>query len=455
MRNFPLFGSPPYNNGAIFGLTKSVASIHKICEACLAANIAPGLGCAPGMQSWTDYGYWSLKAQPRVSRKEMKDACAICDEPTCSQNISGYQQPQMIVSEPVTTKTKVECKPEMSLHQLCLDMIHKSSPPGSPSFHKLLHILQRSQYYELNIKEKIFWDVSNNIVKMLKSWGLHEHKAFNHGGGYKLRIDPTEILHVETVVSTPSICNVTTASCDAIPRVLIQTEQLYAIGKQYVPRLEACHQSPLCIIWDFSDFHLDWWKMHGMTDSLMTLPIMIQKRLGDNNGVATPLQNRSMDIVFFGAMTERRAHLVESFKRNTPNLVLEYSQTLNTKVMKKKYANAKVCLIVHAYMNVSAGETHRLSELARFGCIPVVETWGDKSYLDYYAGCGDVIFSDFDNLINTTIEVLAGINNYPTTEVQYSLKKRLKWWQDDIQWASVLTSLFDGFSRTEDKEITH
>jgi hypothetical protein len=106
-------------------------------------------------------------------------------------------------------------------------------------------------------------------------------------------------------------------------------------------------------------------------------------------------------------------------------------------------------------MNVSAGETHRLSELARFGCIPVVETWGDKSYLDYYAGCGDVIFSDFDNLINTTIEVLAGINNYPTTEVQYSLKKRLKWWQDDIQWASVLTSLFDGFSRTEDKEITH
>ena len=42
------------------------------------------------------------------------------------------------------------------------------------------------------------------------------------------------------------------------------------------------------------------------------------------------------------------------------------------------YADSKIWFVVHSLMAESAGEYHRISEIARFGCILVVETIADK-----------------------------------------------------------------------------
>ena len=118
--------------------------------------------------------------------------------------------------------------------------------------------------------------------------------------------------------------------------------------------------------------------------------------------------------------------------------------------MKRTYAATKICLIVHAYMNISAGETHRLSEVSHFGCIPVVETWGDtQPFLDHYEECGDVIFASTDTIVNVTQQVLAEIDNDDddvssnnNNKQALLLNKRLKWWGDGIHWKTVLPTAF-------------
>ena len=128
-----------------------------------------------------------------------------------------------------------------------------------------------------------------------------------------------------------------------------------------------------------------------------------------------------------------------------PDLVLEYSENLNTDVIKSTYKEARMCLILHAYIPNSAGELHRLSELGQFGCIPVVENWGDRFGLHHYKNCGDVVFSDYANLLQTIREVLGTIRLSPANQLQHSMEKRLKWWHNDIQWGSIIPQVFDGF----------
>ena len=349
--------------------------------------------------------------------------------------------PQGEVTLPPTAST---CHRNMSCHQMCLDQIALASPTGSPPFEKMLHVLQSSSFFQIHIKDDIFSDVRNNIASMLSSWPLQRVQRVHKNRNETLH----RTLHVDTVMSQSSICDATKSNCHDIPQVLIQTEQLYAIGDRFIPRLRACHESPLCVVWDFSDYHLDFYKTHGLSNSLMLVPIMAQKRLGSIRGPVTPLLNRTIDVAFFGAMTERRGNLSQTLKSELPNHRLEYSQNLNMDVMKSGYANARICLIVHAYQPVSAGELHRLSELGGFGCIPVVETWGDAFGLQHYKDCGDVVFSDYANLSRTIMQVLAPIHTTTEEDAQSSLEKRLEWWSDDIQWASVFPTIFDGLPRT-------
>jgi hypothetical protein len=46
------------------------------------------------------------------------------------------------------------------------------------------------------------------------------------------------------------------------------------------------------------------------------------------------------------------------------------------------------------------------------------------------------------------METLSKINNSSADEMQLSMKKRLDWWDNGIQWDTVLTSIFNGFPRS-------
>ena len=48
------------------------------------------------------------------------------------------------------------------------------------------------------------------------------------------------------------------------------------------------------------------------------------------------------------------------------------------------YSDSKVCLIAHAYDREAGGEYHRLSEVAPFGCIFVMEQISDIVGVDKY-----------------------------------------------------------------------
>lgn len=424
--------------------TNSVDAFEGLCRECATASIAAGLTCGTRIRRWMDTSGDTLQeAQLRVSQ-EFASACSACDPTMCRKEEEHSSEERIHVrsignqnsigasEQPKLHHDREECKSTLSLHQLCLDMMNISSPPGSPSFQKMMNVLQNSKIFEINIRDVIFQDVVKNIARMLLGSGLHPQDD-------QVTDTTNHTLYVETVVSRPSVCR--RIDCNNnIPRILIQTEQLYAVGNRYLSKFQACHESPICMIWDFSDYHYAWYKEHDFTDSVMLIPIMTQARLGDLAGEnVIPLETRTIDVAFFGLITNRRKPLMDALMADS-GLNVQFSQTRNISLIQQTYTNAKVCLIVHSYIDVSAGETHRLSEIGRFGCIPVVETWGDKKFLENYQSCGDVVFSEYNDLLNQTLAMLSWLQNAHAHHIQKSLYGRLDWWREGIHWESVLTN---------------
>ncbi|CAB9526535.1 expressed unknown protein [Seminavis robusta] len=322
-------------------------------------------------------------------------------------------------SRKLTVEVYDECKNKLSLHQMCLDMIAFSSPKGSPSYNKLQKVLGQAKSYKVKLGGVIFRDNEANIENMLKGYGLNASTPED---------PPETVLHVQ---SDYTFCR----DCTTVPRIFIQTEQLDAVGEGKLRKnLRPCHDQELCVIWEYSDFHYHWMKDKGVHDSVMLLPMMHQSRLGDPKYMR-PLTNRSLEVVFFGELKARRIPLIESFQNTLSNVRMEKSKAVAH--IKRSYADGKVCLITHGYGATAAGETHRLSEMGRFGCIPVVETWSDQQFLEPYKKCGDVVFADYDNLLNATRAVLATINDKDD-----QLAKRVDWWRDGVHWESVLTTVY-------------
>ena len=422
--------------------TNDIDAFEGLCRECVTASIATGLTCGARIRRWMVSGDTLQEAQLRVSQ-EFGRACSACDPMMCPKKEEHKSEERINVrsiDNDYTTgapeqhelhHAREKCNSTFSLHQLCLDMMNISSPPGSPSFQKMLNILQISKTFEINIRDVIFQDVVKNIQRMLVGSGLHPQDDHPQ--------DDQHTLYVETVVSRPSVCD--RIDCQKnISRILIQTEQLYAVGKKFLSRILACHESPICMIWDFSDYHYAWYKEQGFTDSVMLIPIMTQARLGDlADENVIPLEKRTIDVAFFGLMTNRRKPLMDALMADS-GLNVQFSQTKNIHLIQQTYTNTKVCLIAHSYIDVSAGETHRLSEIGRFGCIPVVETWGDKKFLENYQSCGDVVFSDYKDLLNQTIAMLSRLQNAPAHHLRKSLYDRLDWWREGIHWESVLTN---------------
>ncbi|CAB9526536.1 expressed unknown protein [Seminavis robusta] len=323
-------------------------------------------------------------------------------------------------SRKLTVEGDDECKNKLSLHQMCLDMIAFSSPPGSPSYNKMQNVLGKAKSYKVHLAGKGIYESNEaNIRAMLEGYGLPASTPDD---------PPETVLHVQ---SDFTFC----ADCHTIPRIFVQSEQLATIGHKIMKKnLKPCHDQELCVIWEYSDFQYHWMKERKMQDSVVLLPIMHQSRLGEADNMHS-LTNRSIDVVFFGDMSrKRRKPLIKSFNDELSNVRAE--QTKSTKRMKKSYEDSKVCLITHGYHTGAAGETHRLSEFGRFGCIPILETWSDELFLEPYRKCADVVFADYDNLLNATKAVLNGINSSDDK----NLSKRVNWWRTGVKWELVLTT---------------
>lgn len=324
---------------------------------------------------------------------------------------------------------------------LALQMANLSSPKGSLSYQKTKRILSNHKHFYIDLKgaQGIFDSVTRNLVTMLKTYGLERVES---------PMAEERILIIETVFTdktdengTPFVKRPNTSV------IVIQTEQVCctAYAQPILPYFKARHSSPDCAIWEYSDQNLRWLQEQHFGDSVLLLPTMHQSRL-EPHLPETPksLSERSLDVVFFfGALTPRRKTIVpqlQAMATNRWNISLEEVQGSKLLHMAQRYADSRICLVILSYGDTVPGEYHRLSEMAKSGCIPVMETFGDEFGKDVYEKCGGVVFSDLGTMpfAIANANVLENLHKH-----EASLSQRGEWWGDRVQWDQLLNMIFD------------
>ena len=337
------------------------------------------------------------------------------------------------------------CETTNSLQQVALKSAHLSSPPGSASYNKTLRVLRSAKEFSIDFGDRIFVNVIQNLHQMLQPMGLTPLKT-----PLQDPEDPRRNETIRIIVSFHGInqhggCvnrqNNTSCLADmAGPRIILQTEQMSALGAKYRNYLTHCHESPLCVIWDYSDSHLHWAKQAGIAESVMLLPIMHQSRMGRDIGdkpQPRALLNRSLDVAFFGLITGRRGGIRQAGLDRNWTMRVEKSKNLN--LMKASYNDARICLIIHSYTTGGAAEFHRLVELATAGCVPIMESIDDEFAMDTYNRCGGLILTaSYSDIIPTVQDVLDQIKN---GTLEYN-ERQVEWWRRGIDWESLLTSIY-------------
>jgi len=333
------------------------------------------------------------------------------------------------------TKTQDDqayCNSTGSFHQIALRMANYSSPPGSRSYEKASKIFHSVTHYQMRlntIKYGIFEEIHGHLSEMLKGFGL---KII-----YNLRSSRQKPVNYTLTVQVESVMDACSENCTDTPRIVMQSEQVSSIGYKFLKALKVCHHSQHCLIVDYSDFNYRWAQKNHIADSVLLLPVMTQSRLGGLKTIK-PLHNRSLDVVFFTSVTEgRRVRYRESLIQNKTDWNIRFEYAGGREYMKDSYADARICLIMHYYDKAAAGEYHRLSEFAPMGCIPVLETFGDKFFLEPYQRCGRVVFADADRLTDAMEKVLLDIKKGNIDGFRH-----VEWWRAGIQWSEILTTLF-------------
>lgn len=281
-----------------------------------------------------------------------------------------------------------------------------------------------------------------SIARMLQGYGLHQ-----------TALPPDYSDHNVTIVEsiwTKSVCPITDTRCWRQARIVIQSEQLSSTLRyvqQYLAHpIRACCESPNCIIFEFSEYNYKKLrKSQSVEDSIVLLPVMTQspsRLFSFLPKVRKEMKERLYDIVFFGSMTSRRREhlpgLLQSYLKEYPDRSLVISNDHNQTSIAKAYKEAKICLVLHSYSRESGGEYHRMSEIAPFGCIPVMESFSDGIGVPVYESCGGVVFADVDNLANTAIDVIRKIEGGHYDR----LSEVTAWWEAGILWEHFFPTVF-------------
>jgi len=356
------------------------------------------------------------------------------DNKSLHNNNNNYRKHSPSVCTSLTNKTS-------SLDSIALHMATYSSA----SFNKTKHILSLSQFFYINLRVKIFTSVEQNMVRMLEGYGLNRS---------------TNPSYHDNVITVETSFHGKFDSNFSKPRIIIQAEQLYFQTKNFKAYILKCFDSPNCLVIDFSDHNYllaQQWSLNSGDRSMLLIPMMIQNRLvGHDNTMLPPqkgtehtplripplkpIAQRQYDVVFFSLMTNRRNHLKATMETLHPEWNIRFGRNMREKNVVEAYLDAKICLTMHAFGNISGGEYHRLSDVAPMGCIPLMEEWSDKIGVDVYSTCGGVVFSREEDLISTAARLLENINS---VEEERKMMKRVQWWSNDIDWRSLLTRVLD------------
>mmetsp|Transcript_8697 Transcript_8697/g.15855 ORF Transcript_8697/g.15855 Transcript_8697/m.15855 type:complete len:412 (+) Transcript_8697:285-1520(+) len=343
-----------------------------------------------------------------------------------------------------------EEKCHTSLHDAALSLARLYSPPGSPSFEKtrlLLHHVDHF-YHSKSQKKGIFVDSSTKIENMLKGFGITQ---ISNSSSPVRHSNTTALVYYSAFLSGKE-------QIDDQPRIVIQTEQLNA-QKKIRKHVQKCHKSPLCVVWDWSEFNWNCAQKHlgNATDSIMLLPTMFQGRLDRiyfrniDKPTTLPLTERPADIAFFGLITGRRSRFkqefIELYNQTTQGAlpVLRVERLKSEKELVKAYSNAKICPIVHSYHYEAAGEFHRLGDLRPSGCIPAMETISDDVFWTHILSqCGGVIFANYTDLPRVLVQQLMDLRQPNHAAVAETRQEAaMQWWKEGIHWDKVLRQLFN------------
>lgn len=351
-----------------------------------------------------------------------------------------------------------------TLTELAHQMAEYSSPPNSPSYLKNRRILTDANNFFIESPYYIFSSVTDNINLAMSNYGLKRIQTTAAS-----TIDSDDPANHDTILfywsshlkAKDDKCR--GSRCKDMFRVILQTEQL----NRRMVQFRECHQSPNCVIWDFSDANLRIFQEINISDSVLLVPHMFHDRLGDKLPSAfKPSKDRDIDAVLLGFISNRRKEFKAQYlvDENDPNGTIQHdyntslsSQNIVYKVQKKNqhrfYENAKICMVVHAHLADGACEYHRLSEISRFGCILVVENVGDTLTVDALQQCGGVHFAGYHEVAKTIHEQLAYIEETPESELKARQEKFDRWWADGVHWEGLFETIFGPRGRSNDLQI--
>ena len=337
------------------------------------------------------------------------------------------------------SKSDDECmKPENSLDAIALQMARFSH---ADAIEKTRHVLSMSTYFYIDLRDPLFTSTTQNLITMLEGYGLTQVTSNIVNSDVETVIMLENSFH--SALEPASSC--VGSRCATMPRIVIQTEQERPWLAAY---LRACHRSPTCVIFEFSDYNVEWEvKKHKLSSSIFLLPHMVQNRLDHLVPTnLTPIDNRTLDVVHFGWITQRRATFKAVLESELNETALTMEWEMNLQKLANAYGNAKICLIIHAYSPLAAGEFHRLSDFAKFGCVPVVESFGDQVGMEIWAKCAGLIMADYNNLLSTITQVLQSKKHFQ------DIASRTKWWNKGINWSKLLPTIFEMESNSSDEK---
>ena len=236
------------------------------------------------------------------------------------------------------------------------------------------------------------------------------------------------------------------------PHKPIQQEKA-EFNKVVLNYLKTCMLTPDCIILEYSDLNRSRMEVYFgkelVRSSIVMLPAMIHNRLQKSSFAGSlgsrPMKDRYINGLSIATPTLRRlmwlqnqettSDLFTGASLSSKSIVMEIIPSSEEFIQAYMYSVSKTCFVVHSYEDQSAGEYHRLSEMGPFGCVPIVESIGDKIAIEIYEECGGVLFVDLAHILPTIIDILAQKGKYNKT---ISVDARRQWWNNQIQWKNIL-----------------
>lgn len=177
--------------------------------------------------------------------------------------------------------------------------------------------------------------------------------------------------------------------------VLYQLEQLHnEIG--YLLTLPEYSEvlTGASMILDYSESNIRILRELGFGSKLAYLPPSFERCLE----TFSPHETQDIDVLFVGAYTDRRTHVLEELRNN--NVQVVHGFDVYGEQLIDLLRRARIHLNIHAMNGLITLETIRLSYLLANKCFVVSESSDHNPYGD------GVVFADYDRLAATCIEYL-------------------------------------------------